>query len=130
MKLLLPYQNIDRLKKQLIHILQGTASIMAILMLMLVFQSNHFFKHVHYLSDGTTVEHAHPFSDDNGDQHKHNKNEIAFLSLLTPDTDLVQDFPSLNIQSSEIFLESSVLADDSIRLMELPLHAKRGPPNC
>lgn len=116
--------------KHLTHILKGATSLMAVLMLMLFFQSNLSFKHSHYLSDGTVIEHAHPFSDNNGMQHKHKDSEISFLSLLNPHTDLVQNFPKLIVDSADQITLSTILRQEIIQLMKFPLNTLRGPPSC
>lgn len=116
--------------KHLTHILKGATSLMAVLVLLLYFQSNLSYKHAHYLSDGTVIEHAHPFSDNNGKQHKHSKSEFSFLNLLNPHSDLIQNFPNLDIKSTDQIIVSFVLREERIQLMTLPLNPLRGPPSC
>lgn len=116
--------------KHLTHILKGATSLLAVLMLLLNFQSNLYFKHIHQLSDGSVIEHTHPFSDDNGGQHKHSKSEISFLSLLNPHTDLVQGFTDLIVKSIDKTIVSTHIWEEIIQLMKYPLITLRGPPSC
>ncbi|NPD46958.1 MULTISPECIES: hypothetical protein [unclassified Lentimicrobium] len=116
--------------KHLTSILKGVGSLLAVLVLMLFFQSSLTFKHSHYLSDGSIITHAHPFSDSNGTQHTHHKSEITFLSLLIPHADLAQDFPYLDIEITEVFVASILFKNEAIQLMKIPFNALRGPPKC
>lgn len=128
--LFLPHQIIKKMINHLTSILKGAGSLLAVLVLMLFFQSNLSFKHTHYLADGSIIAHAHPFSDSNGNQHKHHKSEITFLSLLIPHADLGQEFPNMNIETLDVFLVFSFFSNEAIQLMKTPINALRGPPEC
>lgn len=105
---------------------------MSLLLAALVFLAFSFgslsFKHQHILSDGTLIEHSHPFSHQNGGQHQHSDREITFLASLVPHLDLVQDVLEIQIVTQQLFLNTIIYSEESIHLIELPRNILRGPP--
>lgn len=90
------------MKKQLTHILKGATSLLAVLVVLLYFQTNLFFKHTHYLADGTRIEHAHPLSSGANAPHHHSDAQYQILSQLS------------NCHSDIVIEQAPILATESI----------------
>lgn len=88
------------------------------------------FKHQHILSDGTVIEHAHPHSEKNGENHNHNKDEICIKGIVTTGILLTQAYNHTEIESHELFISTPLLIEESVQLMNLPHNILRGPPTC
>lgn len=100
-------------------------------MLFLVFSFiNQNFTHQHILSDGSVVEHSHPYSGQSGKQHHHEDGEIYFLASVNSLIDQAVFTPDISIQTQQINDKTPIIETEFIKLMVLPLPILRGPPAC
>jgi len=114
--------------KHLTHILKGATSLMAILVLMLYFQSNLTFKHAHYLSDGSVIEHAHPVSSGTNTPHQHSDAQYQILSQLSNVSSEIAS-EQAHILSPEFCIEQNFEVTETKLVLHSKLHyGLRAPP--